>query len=93
MRCAGCGSVSVTERLERRAQGYRRFRCRGCGKLRPFSSQQCSNQLLGANCGGPAMVMGASNAPWWLSLGDKPGVVYLTTDAMTSIKPRQAANI
>ena len=27
-----CGSVAVTERPERTAQGYRRFRCRACGK-------------------------------------------------------------
>lgn len=27
MRCVGCGSTAVTERLERTAQGYKRFRC------------------------------------------------------------------
>lgn len=32
MRCASCGSARVTERSERTAQGYRRFRCRDCGK-------------------------------------------------------------
>jgi len=32
MRCIGCGSEAVTERAERTAQGYRRFRCRSCGK-------------------------------------------------------------
>src|SRR4051794_5600223 len=32
MRCIGCGSAAVTERRERTAQGYRRFRCRACGK-------------------------------------------------------------
>src|SRR5271166_3845843 len=32
MRCLGCGSAVVTERPERTAQGYRRFRCRACGK-------------------------------------------------------------
>src|ERR1044072_4584350 len=32
MRCSGCGSAGVTERFERTAQGYRRFRCRDCGK-------------------------------------------------------------
>ena len=32
MRCFGCGSAAVTERPERTAQGYRRFRCRECGK-------------------------------------------------------------
>src|SRR6186713_50568 len=32
MRCLECGSEAVTERPERTAQGYRRFRCRRCGK-------------------------------------------------------------
>ena len=32
MRCIGCGSTAVSERPERTAQGYRRFRCRDCGK-------------------------------------------------------------
>ena len=32
MRCIGCGSAAVTERAERTAHGYRRFRCRSCGK-------------------------------------------------------------
>jgi hypothetical protein len=32
MRCVGCGSAAVSERAERTVQGYRRFRCRDCGK-------------------------------------------------------------
>src|SRR3954469_13492028 len=32
MRCLECGSQAVTERSERTAQGYRRVRCRACGK-------------------------------------------------------------
>src|SRR5215218_1817654 len=32
MRCLDCGSQDVTERPERTAQGYHRFRCRTCGK-------------------------------------------------------------
>ena len=32
MRCVGCGSKAVTERPERTVYGYRRFRCRDCGK-------------------------------------------------------------
>jgi len=32
MRCIECGSQAVTERPERTAQGYKRFRCRACGK-------------------------------------------------------------
>lgn len=31
MECASCGSVAVTDRQDRTAQGYRRFRCRDCG--------------------------------------------------------------
>ena len=30
MNCPGCGSKATTERPERTAQGYRRFRCRAC---------------------------------------------------------------
>src|SRR3954451_24788246 len=32
MDCVACGSTAVTERPERTAQGYCRFRCRTCGK-------------------------------------------------------------
>src|SRR5271166_3425198 len=32
MRCVACGSADVAERSEHTAQGYRRFRCRVCGK-------------------------------------------------------------
>ena len=32
MRCPTCQSTSVRERLERTAQGYRRFRCSACAK-------------------------------------------------------------
>src|SRR4051794_11981609 len=32
MRCLECGSEAVSERPERTAQGYRRFRCRQCAK-------------------------------------------------------------
>jgi putative transposase len=32
MRGVECGSDAIPERPERTAQGYRRFRCRGCGK-------------------------------------------------------------
>jgi transposase-like protein len=32
MRCIACGSKATTERPERTVQGYRRFRCRTCGK-------------------------------------------------------------
>jgi transposase-like protein len=32
IQCLKCGSAAVAERPERTAQGYRRFRCRACGK-------------------------------------------------------------
>src|SRR5918992_3872100 len=32
MDCVCCGSAALTERPERTARGYRRFRCRDCGK-------------------------------------------------------------
>jgi len=32
MECVGCSSWAVTERPDRTAQGYRRFRCRDCDK-------------------------------------------------------------
>jgi putative transposase len=40
MRCVGCGSAAVTERPERTAQGYRRFRCRQC--RRQFNERSTS---------------------------------------------------
>ena len=32
MRCPRCGAERLSERSERTAQGYRRFRCQACGK-------------------------------------------------------------
>ncbi|MFC7739263.1 IS6 family transposase [Roseomonas sp. GCM10028921] len=32
MECVDCGSAEVIERRDRTAQGYRRFRCRACGR-------------------------------------------------------------
>ena len=32
MECIACGGAAITERSDRTAQGYRRFRCRDCGK-------------------------------------------------------------
>ena len=32
MDCVACGSAAVTGRSDRTARGYRRFRCRECGK-------------------------------------------------------------
>jgi transposase-like protein len=32
MDCVACGSAAAAERRERSARGYRRFRCRDCGK-------------------------------------------------------------
>ena len=32
MQCVDCGSAAVSERRDRTAKGYRRFRCRDCGR-------------------------------------------------------------
>jgi putative transposase len=40
MECAACGGTAISERPESTAQGYRRFRCRDCGK-------QFTNELVG----------------------------------------------
>ena len=32
MRCIACDAEEISERAERTAQGYRRFRCHACGK-------------------------------------------------------------
>ena len=32
MECIACGGTAITERSDRTAQGYRRFRCRDCDK-------------------------------------------------------------
>jgi len=32
MECVDCGSADVTERRDRTAHGYRRFRCHACGR-------------------------------------------------------------
>src|SRR4029077_18585681 len=32
MECVACGGTAITERSDRTARGYRRFRCRDCGK-------------------------------------------------------------
>jgi putative transposase len=42
MDCICCGSVTVAERRDRTAQGYRRFRCRDYGK----QFNECSAGLL-----------------------------------------------
>ena len=44
MRCIGCGSTAVSERPERTAQGYRRFRCRACSKQFNERSQSLLNR-------------------------------------------------
>ena len=46
MNCVCCGPAAVTERRELKAQGYRRFRCRECG--RQFNER--SGGLLNRTC-------------------------------------------
>jgi putative transposase len=44
MDCVACGSGAVTERPARTARGYRRFRCRDCGKQCNERSCGCLNR-------------------------------------------------
>jgi transposase-like protein len=44
MNCVACGSAAVTERPEHTARGYRRFRCRACGKQFNERSDGCLNR-------------------------------------------------
>ncbi len=44
--CIYCGSTAVTERPDVTTQGYRRFRCRACGKQ--FNER--SNGVLNRTC-------------------------------------------
>ncbi|MGI4799156.1 MAG: hypothetical protein ACRYG8_34990 [Janthinobacterium lividum] len=46
MNCVCCGSAAVTERREATARGYRRFRCRACG--RQFNER--SDGVLNRTC-------------------------------------------
>jgi hypothetical protein len=46
MDCVCCGSAAVAERPERTTQGYRRFRCRDCG--RQFNRKRRVETLLRA---------------------------------------------
>ena len=46
MKCVCCGSAAVTERPEVTARGYRRFRCRSCG--RQFNERSAG--LLNRSC-------------------------------------------
>jgi hypothetical protein len=56
MRCMECGSTAVSERPERTAQGYRRFRCRACAKQFNERSGGSLNRTQypseGKRCGG-----------------------------------------
>ena len=46
MDCVVCGSAAVTERRDLTAQGYRRFRCRDCGKQFNERSDSVLNSQL-----------------------------------------------
>ena len=47
MDCVACVSAAVTERPERTARGYRRFRCRDCGKQYNERSGSLLNHTFG----------------------------------------------
>jgi transposase-like protein len=44
MECAACGGAAIAERPERTARGYRRFRCRDCGKQFNERTGGCLNR-------------------------------------------------
>jgi hypothetical protein len=46
MDCIGCGSAGVNERPDLTAQGYRRFRCRDCGRQFNERSDGILNRAL-----------------------------------------------
>jgi transcription elongation factor Elf1 len=84
MRCIKCGSTAVSERSERTAQGYRRFRCRACGKQFNERSESLLNRTqypsdviaLDAEPGlarhRTASGTSMCNVPWWLAVARKP---------------------
>jgi DNA-directed RNA polymerase subunit RPC12/RpoP len=84
MRCIKCGSTAVSERSERTVQGYRRFRCRACGKQFNERSESLLNRTqypsdviaLDAEPGlarhRTASGTSMCNVPWWLAVARKP---------------------
>ncbi len=56
MDCVGCGSGAVTERPDLTARGYRRFRCRDCGKQFNERSQKLAACLAFLRTGDVHMV-------------------------------------
>ncbi|MCW2242423.1 hypothetical protein [Azospirillum canadense] len=46
MRCPHCSSTATAERSDRAAHGYRRFRCRGCGRQFNERTGSVLNRLL-----------------------------------------------
>ena len=63
MDCVGCGSAAVTERPDLTAQGYRRFRCRDCGKQ---FNERSDGILIGRR-------RRATSLPSWCSAGCATG--------------------
>ena len=62
MRCIECGSEAVTERSERTAQGYRRFRCRTCGKQ---FNERSGTLLNRAQYPLPPIIFPGRPERWW----------------------------
>jgi putative transposase len=66
MECICCGSAAVAERPECTAQGYRRFRCRDCGKQ---FNERSAGLLNRARCctdpaGGARSPIGVAGRPF-----------------------------
>ena len=74
MDCVACGSAAATERPERTARGYRRFRCRDCGKQCNERSGTLLNQV---------QYPGAVAAAHRLTLRD-PGETFLQRGVVSS---------
>ena len=75
MKCVVCGSAATSERRERTAQGYRRFRCRDWGR----QSSECRGGVLNRT-GLPsdviALVVVCRLRPW-LTLRDLSEILLL----------------
>ena len=55
MKCMDCGSAKVTERRDRTAQGYQRFRCRACRRGFNERSSGVSNSVAVIRRGPPSL--------------------------------------
>ena len=75
--CIGCGSAAVTERPDLTAQGYRRFRCRDCGRQ---SNERSGSVLNRASLPSDIIVFVVfCRLRYRLTLGDLSEIMLLRT--------------